>query len=146
MKHKGSVSHTYRRRDAVVIPFLFRKAKAIADYPTNTHKLFKIASELPVDRYYISDDAALRYIRNRYYKGKQAKFRSRYKEQIFESLYDLVSDMMKEEKYKTAGLATTTIMALSRPAPCVGLTPNEIYLRHLNLRGYNRKNLKDEKV
>ncbi|MBR0166144.1 MAG: hypothetical protein IJQ13_04620 [Prevotella sp.] len=146
MKHKGSISHTYKRRDAVVIPFLFRKAKMVAEYPTNTHKLFKIAADLPVDRFYISDDAALRYIRKRYYKGKHDKFRSKYKERLFEALYDLVCDMMNDDRYKSKGLATTTMLALLRPAPCVGLTPNEIYLRHLNLRGCNRKKEENEKV
>lgn len=140
MKHKGSISHAYKRRDTVVIPFLFRKAKQIAEYPTNIHKLFKIAADLPVDRFYISDDAAVRYVYKRYNKKKHKIHRSEYKERLFEALYNLVCSMMAEDKYRKLGLTTTTILALSRPAPCVGLSPHEIYLRQKNLRNRTKEN------
>lgn len=146
MKHKGSISHTYKRRDAVAIPLLFRKAKTVAEYPISIPKLLKIAADLPVDRFYITDDAALRYVRKRFYGRKRLTYRSKYKERLFDALYEQVCLMMGEDKYRKEGLATTTILALSRPAPCVGLTPNEIYLRYLKLRGNNRKKDDHEKV
>lgn len=127
MKHKGSISQAFLRRDTVVIPEIYRRAKQLAEYPTTTENLFRIAAELPVDKYYISDDAALRYIRHRLYKGKKKKFLSRYKEMVFEALYEKVTDMMKEERYKKQGLATTVICAMETPAPCIGLSPFELY-------------------
>lgn len=140
MKHKHSVSHAYKKRNTVEIPNLYRRAKQLAVYPTTTQELFRIAAELPVDQFYIPDDAALRYVRSRWIHGANKEFLSPYKKRNFEALYDTVCKMMQEEKYRALGLATTTIIALSRPAPCVGLTPfliHKIYVRH------NKKNNKE---
>lgn len=128
----------------MIIPHLFRRAKTLAEYPTTSKKLFKIAAELPVDRYYISDDAALRYVRGRYYKGHKKKFSSIYKKRLFESLYDQVCEMMKEKKYRDQGLATTTILALLRPAPCIGVTPYYMYMAYKGHKGQKQNKVEDE--
>lgn len=134
MKHKGSISQVYITRDKVAVPTLYRKAKTVAEYPTTFEKLFEIAAELPVPQFYISDDAAIRYIRHRMYRNHKTYHLSSYKRRLFESLYDTVCDMMKEDKYRRMGLAGTTTVALMRPAPCIGLTPNVIRQKYLELR------------
>lgn len=131
MKHCGSISQTYRKRDRMAVLDVYRRAKALAEYPTTTKKLFEIAARLPVSQFYISDDSALLYVRNRMFRGIRPSLMNPYKQKLFEALYDLVCSMMKEEKYSSQGLASTTIIALSRPAPCIGLTPTVIYQKYL---------------
>ena len=134
MKHKGSISQIYITRDKVAVPCLYREAKTVAEYPTTFEKLFEIAAELPVQQFYLSDDAAIRYIRRRMYRNHKTDHMSPYKRRLFESLYDIVCDMMKQEKYRRMGLAGTTVVALMRPAPCIGLTPKVIRQKYLELR------------
>ena len=131
MKHNGSISQTYRKRDRMAVLEVYRRAKAVAQYPTTTKKLFEIAANLPVSQFYISDDSALLYVRNRMFRDIKPSFMSPYKQKLFEALYDLVSTMMQDEKYASQGLASTTIIALSRPAPCIGLTPTVIFQKYL---------------
>lgn len=123
MKRKGHISQTYIKRDRDVLPMLYRRAKQQADYPTSVDKIFNIMSELPTDRFYIADDAALFYVRKRYFHNEEVCFRTPQKQKLFNALYDEVLLMMQEEKYKALGLQATTICALMRPAPCVGLSP-----------------------
>lgn len=122
MKHKKSVSVAYIERDSRMIPELVRRAKRIAPYPTSMKNIYHIAAELPTDKFYIGDDAACDYIRKRI-QNITPKFLSPYKQKLFEALYEEVTYMMKSEKYQKMGLKSTTLLALARPAPCVGLTP-----------------------
>lgn len=147
MKHKGSISQAFLRRDTIIIPDIYRRAKSLATYPTTTENLFKIAADLSVDKYYISDDAALRYVRRRYYKGERKKFLSPFKEKLFNALYEKVLRMMEEEKYREQGLATTIILALNTPAPCIGLSPLELYgLYKRGRRSHSKQKGENDKV
>ena len=122
-RHKASVSQIYIERDRKVLPNLIRRAKHHATYPTTMNALYKIAAELPTERFYIGDDAAIWYMRRRLFYDETPKFINPYKQRLFEALYDKVTQMMKSEKYREIGWRNTTLLALLYPAPCVGLTP-----------------------
>ena len=147
MKHKGSITETYIHRDNVVLPALFRKAKEMASYPTTMKELCQIVASLPVPCFCISDDAALNYMRCRILKGRIKHFKSDYKNRLFEALYQTVRALMKVQssKFKVQSIKSYTLQALDRPAPCVGLTPDEIQRKlhdmhqrnkHSRLHGY----------
>lgn len=137
MKHLKSITQTYIERDRKVLPELIRRAKHLATYPTSAKKLYHIAAELPTDKFYISDDAACEYIRKRFFHNIQPKFISPFKQRLFDALYHEVSEMLRQEKYSKMGLKNVTILALERPAPCVGLTPYIIGLRYRKLHKQN---------
>lgn len=139
MKHKGSISQVNLRRDRIAIPDVCRRARHLAEYPTTTIRICEIAADLPVNRFYISDDAALMYIYNRAIRGKQKKFVNPYKQKLFDALWEVVSSMMEQDKYKQQGITTTTIQALQRPAPCIGLTPYVIYILYLKHRKHHHE-------
>lgn len=142
MKCKGHISQTYVKRDFEVLPELYRQAKRQAAYPTSTDKIFRIMASLPTDRYYICDDAALLYVRKRMLQGKVTTFRTKEKQRLYDALYREVVDMMKEEKYAQMGIAGTTICALMRPAPCVGLSPEGIgVVFHRKLRKHRHEKI-----
>ena len=133
MKHKGSISQLYQTRDRQIIPELFRSAKGLAEYPTTVSRLCHIAATLPVDRYYITDDAALEYVRKRNFYGIRKRYSNEYKQKLFDSLYQEVVGMMRQPHYKDTELTHIVIDALMRPAPCVGIAPIGIFkilLRH----------------
>lgn len=130
MKRKGHISQTYLRRDNVVLPELYMRAKRFVSYPTSINKIFQLMAELPTDRYYISDDAAMSYIRKRMFHGEEPKFNTKERQRLYESFYNEVSTMMEQEKYKRLGLVETTVIALMRPAPCVGLSPSGIWRKY----------------
>lgn len=142
MKHKGAISQVYLKRDREVVPMLFKKAKQIASYPTTQEQLFRIAAEIPVDQYYLSDDTAVLYIRNRIFRGINKIHGSAYKQRLFESLYEAVCELRKDVRYKSKGLDYITMLALQRPAPCVGLSPNVMLQKYLQYRNKNE----DEEV
>lgn len=133
MKHKNSISQAFVKRNNDVIPRLLRRAKEVAEYPTTTKRLFEIVAELPTEQYFITDDAAISYIRKRFLHGVHTKYMNPYKQRLFDALYSEVERMMKDEKYKAMGLKNTVICALTHKAPCLGLTPFaafRLYLRH----------------
>lgn len=126
MKHKNSVSQIYIERNRKALPAIIRRAKHLATYPTTMKKIYHIAAELPTDRFYISDDAAYDYIRKRLLHNMKPKFVNPFKQRLFESLYEEVTQMMEMEKYQKMGWRNTTILALSKPAPCIGIPPETI--------------------
>ncbi len=134
MKHKGAVSQTYIERDYHVLPELIRRAKHIATYPITSRGLFKLAANLPTEKFYITDDAALLYINKRCIHGIIPHFTSPYKRKLFNALYEEVMKMKKSEKYKDMGLRHITILALNHPAPCVGMRPRAIEQRISEIR------------
>lgn len=134
MKHKGSVSQTYIERDHRVLPDLVRRAKHLTTYPTTSKKLFRIAAELPTDKFYITDDAAFEYIYKRHLHNVIPHFVNPFKKKLYEALYEEVLKMMKKEAYCNMGLKYVTLLALDRPAPCVGLTPRGIENRISKIR------------
>lgn len=127
MKHKASITQTYLKRDREAIPHLFRVAKSLAPYPTTTKQLFEIAASLPCDQYYISDDAALSYFRNRRFHNRVVRFKNPFKQRLFDAFYDEVTSMMAQDRYKGVSVRDAVICSLSRPAPCIGLTPFVMY-------------------
>lgn len=134
MKHKGSVSQTYMDRDKKVLPELICQAKHLATYPISTMKLYHIAAELPTDKFYIADDAAYFYILKRVLNNVNVTFKNSYKQKLYDALYTEVTKMMKESKYAGMSLKNITILALCRPAPCVGLAPWGIWKALLRQR------------
>jgi hypothetical protein len=126
MKRKGHISQTYIKRDRIALPELYRRAKRLATYPTSAMNIYRIMATLPTDRFYISDDAALFYMRKIFFHNITPTFRTPERRRLYEALRREVDNMMKEEKYQELGLNTTTILALMRPAPCVGLSAEAI--------------------
>lgn len=127
MKHKGSVTEIYKERDDIVLPALYRIAASKAVYPTTVRELCTIAAKLPTDCHYISDDAAIAFIKNRKYHGHKKHFHSPYKHRLYESLWQ--SFCIIEKEYPNERLQTKILRALRMPAPCVGLTPNIIQIK-----------------
>lgn len=123
MKHGGSVSQTYIERDRKVLPGLIRRAKHLAKYPTTSWEIVRIAVQLPTEKFYISDDAAYEYIRKRVCANIPIRFNNQYKQKLYEAFYEEVMKMKRDERYSNMRLKDITILALARPAPCVGLAP-----------------------
>lgn len=123
MKKKGDISHDYIYRDRVVLPDLIRRARRIVEYPTNAMKIYHVAAELPVRRFYISDDAAAAFIRSHVYKGVRPTFTSRYKQRLYDALFDEVSRMLCDSRYRDMDIGSVVSIALTHPAPCVGISP-----------------------
>lgn len=138
MKYKGSISQSYLERDKRIIPDLVRRAKYVVGYPTNLIKIFEVAATLPVKAHYISDDSAIVYVRKRM-QGQRHHFVNRYKEQLYESLFTEVRDMQQDGKYASMSLNDTVVIALTRPAPCVGLAPTGIRKIYTQLMTEKRK-------
>lgn len=139
MKHKNSVTQVYIQRDEVILPRLFKKAKSIATYPTTMKQLCTMAANMPTPYFFLSDDAALDYVRKRFLHGIIKKFSTSYKNKLFEALYKEVLDIWSDEKYKDNSLQSVVLMALSREAPCVGLTPFIIQLK-ITRKMFKKKN------
>lgn len=121
MKHKNSVTQTYIKRDRDVLPMLFRQAVAAATFPTTMRKLCTIAATLPTPFFCISDDAALDYTRKRYLNGIEKKFKSPYKQRLYNAFWEKFCEIKNE--CPQMSLQSAVFRALSCPAPCVGLTP-----------------------
>lgn len=138
MKHKGSISQVYIERDRRIIPDLIRRAKYIVSYPTNRKKIFQAAASLPVKNHYISDESAIDYVRSRM-RGKHYHFANSHKEQLYNSLYDEVIKMMQDARYKETKLNDIILIALTHPAPCVGLTPMGMYKIYIRLNAKKRQ-------
>jgi len=127
MRHKGSISQVNIQRDKEILS-IFRQAKRQASWPTNIWRLCEIAADLPATEYYISDEMAIRYASNRLKKGRKCKFSNKYKQRLYESLYDKILELRQLDKYKKKSLTAVVNAALSMKAPCIGLTPRKIYL------------------
>ena len=121
MKHKGSISQTYLKRDEVILPMLLRKARNMASWPTTMQQLCCIAASLPTPFFCIADDAALDYVRKRHLHGIVKTFRTAYRQRLYEASPEM-------------GLQNCVWKALARPAPCVGLEPRIIQrkISHIN--------------
>ena len=138
MKHKGSISQTYLKRDRDTIPEIVRRAKHVVDYPTNLGKIFNVAANLPVNAYYIADDSAIDYVRDRR-SGRHRRFSNPYKQRLYESLYEEVEKMVMQTKYREMSMKDVVIIALTHPAPCVGLAPTGIRKIYTRLRYKKQK-------
>ena len=137
MKHKGSISQSYIERDKLVIPDLVRQAKHIVDYPTSLDKIFRVAATIPVKAFYIADDSAIDYVRRRQ-NGICRSFANPYKEQLYESFYQEVCRLRQNIRYKNTSLKDLVIIALTHPAPCIGLAPTGIRKIYTRLKAKNK--------
>lgn len=126
MRHKGSISHTNLERDEIV-PLLYRKATELVEWPADTMKICEKAATLPVKKFYISHDAAVEYVRHRYYHGVRKEFRSPYKQQLYDSLYDVFIRLVNNPVYSNRILPDLVSIAIHSPAPCSGLAPFQFY-------------------
>ena len=141
MKHQRSITDIYIKRDREILPLLFHKAKTIAKYPTSMKALCQIVAQLETPFYCISDDAALDYVRKRKLHGIRKTYATKYKQQLFDSLYEEVKRMSCYGKYAGKSLQDITLAALGKSAPCIGLTPwiIQFKLSRLLNRKSNRK-------
>lgn len=135
MKKQGDISQDYIYRDRVVLPDLIRQARRIVSYPTTAGKIYQTAASLPVKRFYMSDDAAIALVRRHVIRGVRPKFISSYKQRLYDALFEEVSRIRSDTRYDSMDIGTITAIALTRPAPCVGLTPNVI----MRITSRNRK-------
>ena len=136
MKHKNSISQINPMRDKEIM-ILYRKALTMVEYPTTLEIVCRVVSELPASCFYISDTSAFRYVSQRL-KGIQQHFdeASYRKEQLYEALYEECLAMREKEKYKSLCMTRIVDIALSHPAPCLGLSPRSIrqkISRYINL-------------
>lgn len=127
MKHKGSITQTYLDRDRMA-EVLFRQAKHLAEWPTNTMRLCEIAASLPVDEFYLSEENAVAYIRRRINHGIRKTFTNKYKQQLYEAFYERVMELRDLEKFRDASIPVLVSAALATPAPCIGLRPINLYV------------------
>ncbi len=100
-------------------------------------RLCEIAAGLPVEEFYISDEYAVRYTRNRFCYDKTTSFANKYKQQLYEALYEQFLELRQQERYAGRPLAEVVQAALCTPAPCIGMTPRAIYM-HIPHRKYPR--------
>lgn len=127
MKHKGSISQINVARNRMA-ERLFHKAKRIASWPTNTMRLCEMAALMPVEEFYLPEENALTYVRRRVLRGDTMKFTNKYKQQLYDALFERVKELWKREKYSNASIPVVVAAALSTPAPCLGLSPRNIYM------------------
>ena len=126
MRHKGSVSQINLDREKI-IPALYRKAKAVASWPTNVMKLCEIAAGLPVTKFYISFDSALYYVRSRFYYKKNKKFTDPFRQKLYDAFYDRFLELKESPAHKEKKIPDVVLLALLSPAPTCGLSPLRIY-------------------
>lgn len=126
-RHKGSISQINVERDRMAA-VLYREAKRIASWPTSTMRLCEIAANMPTKEFYISEEFAVRYVRKRIYAGVAQSFTNKFKQKLYEALFDRVVELRKREKYREASLPAVVQAAIMTPAPCLGLTPRNIYM------------------
>ena len=124
MKHRGSINQFNIERDRELL-VLYRKARATAKYPTTMYELCERTAKLPASCHYISDFYAYLYIRRRM-AGERKHFKRREQRILYESLYDIVTELLTKEKYKNHSLSRLVDIALAMPAPCIGLSPRTI--------------------
>lgn len=133
MRHKGSISHVNQERDKI-IPLLYRRAINLVQWPADTMTICEKAASLPVDEFYISNDAAVDYVRHRYYRGEQKKFRSTYKQKLYDALYDKFMEAASRPENINKSLPEVVTNILSTAAPCSGLTPLQFYYSYLKFK------------
>lgn len=126
MKKRGDISQDYIYRDRVVLPELIRQARNIVEYPTTEEKIYQTAANLPTKRFYMSDDSATALIRSHIQNGIRPRFISLYKQRLYDALYEEVTRMLSESRYQGMSIGEVTTIALTHPAPCIGLTPKVI--------------------
>jgi len=126
MRHKGSISQVNIERDKLV-PVLFRKAKGMVQWPTCMTAICQLVASMPVPEFFISSDTAIVYVRRRYYNNVCQQYRNKYKQLLFDALYDRFLELMNSSRMKKKSIPGIVLTALSSPAPCCGLSPLQVY-------------------
>ena len=140
MRHVNSVSQVNKERDDEIIK-LYNRAKAIVGTPATIERICNIAANMSVSRFYISEEWAIRYIKDRM-NGKVRNYRNRRKRTLYNALYDSYRYYARKKEYAEWSTARIIDLALSQPAPFIGLSPDTLqrYLcRRLNIYQYDIK-------
>jgi hypothetical protein len=111
----------------------------LVQWPADTMTICEKAVTLPVDEFYISSDAAIDYVRHRYYRGECKQFRSVYKQQLYDALYERFEEVIARPENINKSLPDLVIGVLATPAPCSGLTPWQFYYSLLRYKKENKK-------
>lgn len=125
---KGTSQFTKERNEYITA--LWKKLKKEAVYPVLARELAYKMAVIPVDRYFISEERAFWLISHKC-KGMKNK----YKDVLYKSFLDLYNDLRLTDKYKNEPQYKVIAEALSRPAPCLGLSPEYIYCHVLSPLG-----------
>jgi len=140
MRHKNSVSQINLARDKELLR-IYRKAADLAGSPATLDRIFTIAACLPVSKFYVSDYWAARYIRNRI-NGKVKRFKNRQKQILYNALFSEFMQLSKRFENREKSFETLVDMALERPAPIIGLSPQslrDIVRYRLNIKQYEER-------
>lgn len=126
MKHVNSISQINIERDREIIR-LFQKAKRLVPWPTTTTKICCFISRMPTPCYYLSFDAAYRYVSLRL-KGKIPKFGKyqQMKQSLCEAFYIDFLEVKRQKQDENLCTYRLVELALLRPAPHLGIAPNYI--------------------
>ena len=141
MRHKGSISQVNIERKKILLQ-LYRNAIKIAPYPFDHIKICEIMAEMKVPEHFISMDAATLYVRTRFYSGKRILFSSKYKQKLYDSLYEEVMKLREYTCHAGKSIPEIVILALSKPAPCIGMKPSTIYQELPHKKHVKRRNKK----
>ena len=128
MKHRNSICQINIDRDREVIR-LYQQAKRMVEWPTTTAKICAYVSQMPTQIYYLSFDAAYRYVCNRK-KGKVQQFGKfqKMKQSLCEAFF---SDYLEVERQaqlqgKHKSVYSLVEATLERPGPHLGIAPTYI--------------------
>lgn len=128
MKHVNSISQIKIDRDREIIR-LYQQAKRVVQWPTTTVKICDYVSHMPTPCYYLSFDAAYRYVSKRL-KGiipKCGKYQQQ-KKALLESFYNDFLLTLEHERSQGSRKSVYLLVeiTLQRPAPSLGLTSKYI--------------------
>lgn len=128
MKHVNSISQIKIDRDREIIR-LYQQAKRMVQWPTTTAKICDYVSQMSTQCYYLSFDAAYRYVRQRL-KGKVPKG-GKYQQQKNDLLESFYQEYLAMQQYEASrgnrkSVYTLVEITLLRPAPSLGLTSKYI--------------------
>lgn len=128
MKHVNSISQIKIDRDREIIR-LYQQAKRVVQWPTTTAKICDYVSHMPTPCYYLSFDAAYRYVSKRL-KGiipKCGKYQEQ-KKALLESFYNDFLLTLEHERSQGSRKSVYLLVeiTLQRPAPSLGLTSKYI--------------------
>jgi len=126
VRHKGCISQVNIKRDKAILS-LYRQAMNIVEWPTDCMKICEIAANLPAPEFFISEETALVYIRDRYINNKNHRFNSPYRQRLYDALYQRFVSLREVPSNSNKDILSLVLEALQSQAPCIGITPQWIY-------------------
>lgn len=123
MRHKGSISQVNIDRDKC-LRRLFREAMDTL-LPATMRHICSTVADMPVPRFFISDEQAERYLRARL-NLQHRRFRNPRKQVLYEALWD--EYLRQYVRTPHAPFRTLVTRALAQPAPFVGLSTGYLLL------------------